>query len=84
MIRTPARRICSAVVAVGLAFGVTLVSSASPAAAATKSKPGAVVVTDPALGGSLYGGSLYGGSLYGGSLYGGSLYGGSLYGGSLY
>ena len=83
MSRKPASRICSALVAAGLALGVTVVSSASPAAAATKPKAG-VVVTEPTTGGSLYGGSLYGGSLYGGSLYGGSLYGGSLYGGSLY
>ena len=83
MNRTPASRICSALVAAGLTLGVTVVASASPAAAASKPKAG-VVVTDPATGGSLYGGSLYGGSLYGGSLYGGSLYGGSLYGGSLY
>jgi hypothetical protein len=73
MNRTPASRICSALVAAGLALGVTVVASASPAAAATKPKVG-VVVTDPANGGTLYGGTLYGGTLYGGTLYGGTLY----------
>ena len=80
MSRTPASRICTAVVAVGLTFGVTFAVGVAPASAAGKVKGGAVVV-DPTTGGSLDGGSLYGGSLYGGSLYGGSLYGGSLYGG---
>ncbi len=84
MSRPSARRTCTAVLATGLAFGITLVAGTAPASAAVKPKGNVVVVLEPATGGSLYGGSLYGGSLYGGSLYGGSLDGGSLYGGSLY
>jgi len=79
MTRTRASRLCSAVVAAGLALGVTAVA-AGTASAAPKPKGAPVVVVDDGTGTD--GGSLYGGSLYGGSLYGGSLYGGSLYGGT--
>ena len=64
MSRTPARR-STAVLAVALAFGVSLVAGAAPASAAVKiSKDGTAVV---------YGGTLNGGTLNGGTLNGGTL-----------
>ena len=75
MSRTPVRRACTAVLAAGLALGVTLVAGVAPASAAVKTKTPAVVVDS----GTTNGGTLYGGTLYGGTLYGGTLYGGTLY-----
>ena len=70
MSRTPVRRTATAVLAAGLAVGVTLVAGVAPASAAVKTTKGVVaVVTD----GTLDGGTLNGGTLNGGTLNGGTL-----------
>ena len=66
MTGTSVSRISAAVVAVSLAFGVTLVAAVAPASAAPRTTSGTVVVVD---GGTLYGGSLNGGTLHGGTLH---------------
>jgi hypothetical protein len=80
---TAARRTGTAVLAAGLAFGVTLVAGVAPASAAAKSKTPVVVDGGTLNGGTLNGGTLNGGTLNGGTLDGGTLNGGSLDGGTL-
>ena len=80
MKRTSARRTATAVLAAGLAFGVTVVAGVAPASAAVKTSKGGTTITT---GGTLNGGTLNGGTLNGGTLNGGTLNGGTLNGGTL-
>ena len=73
MSSTSARRTATAILAAGLAVGVTF-AGAAPASAAVKTKA-PVIVLD---GGTLNGGALNGGTLNGGTLNGGTLNGGTL------
>ena len=71
MSRTPFRRTATAVLAAGLAFGVTLVAGVAPASAAPKVKSTAVVVDGATLNGvTLNGVTLNGGTLDGATLTG--------------
>lgn len=80
MSRTPVRRTATAVLAAGLAFGVTLVAGVAPASAAPKVKGGTAVVVD---GATLNGATLNGATLNGATLNGATLNGGTLDGATL-
>jgi uncharacterized membrane protein len=80
MSRTPVRRTATAVLAAGLAFGVTLVAGVAPASAAPKVKSGTTTTVGVVDGATLNGATLNGATLNGATLNGGSLDGATLNG----